>query len=109
MIAMSEQEPEKDGLRILTSHDDVGVGAAEQLKRKRLRRDDNRKLASEGISRDGIDRRSGRPTWEEMVFDHENDRYQKRVIFKDTGELVFPPKDERLSEHQGYGHAKPKA
>jgi len=40
-----------------------------------------------------------------MVFDHENDRYQKTVTVKETGEVIVR-KDKRLSEHQGYGAAR---
>lgn len=109
---MNGQQPEnvavpeasKDGLAI-NVHDDVTL--SERLKRKHYR-GGSHKLASEAVSRDEVDRRSGRPTWEEMVFDHENDHYQKTVIVKDTGELIVW-KDERLSDHQGYGAAKPQA
>lgn len=108
---MSEEEPEnvgvpeviaKDGPTINVQED---VTLSERLKRKHYRA--GGKLASEAVSRDAVDRRSGRPTWEEMVFDHENDRYQKTVTDKETGELIIPKKDVRLSEHQGYGAAKP--
>ncbi len=109
---MNENEPanaetsqdSQDGLAV-NVHDDLKL--SERLGRKHYR-GGSHKLVSEAVSRDGVDRRSGRPTWEEMVFDHENDRYLKTVTVKETGEVIVK-KDERLSEHQGYGAAKLKA
>ncbi len=106
---MNEQEPEnagtpqapQEGLAV-NVHDDVTL--SERLKRKHYR-GGSHKLTSEAVSRDDVDRRSGRQTWEEMVFDHENDRYQKTVTVKETGEVIVR-KDERLSELQGYGAAR---
>lgn len=89
----------QEGLAV-NVHGDVTL--SERLKRKHYR-GGSHKLASEAVSRDDVDRRSGRQTWEEMVFDH--DRYQKTVTVKETGEVIVR-KDERLSEHQGYGAAR---
>lgn len=107
--ATNQQEPEnagtpqapQEGLAV-NVHDDVTLG--ERLKRKHYR-GGSHKLTSEAVSRDDVDRRSGRQTWEEMVFDHEIVRYPKTVTVKETGEVIVR-KDERLSEHQGYGAAR---
>jgi hypothetical protein len=107
--ATNQQEPENAGTPhapqeglVVNVHGDVTL--SERLKRKHYR-GGSHKLASEAVSHDDVDRRSGRQTWEEMVFDHENDRYQKTVTVKETGEVIVR-KDERLSEHQGYGAAR---
>ena len=104
--AMNEQEPElaaasaEDGLRVVTSRDDVTVGvtALKHLKAKQRRASNTGRPAFERDARDEIDRDSGRMTWREQVFDRANDYWSETVIFQDTGEHKFPPKSGRLSE-----------
>jgi len=41
----------------------------------------------------------------QRIIDKENDRYFKRIVDPDTGEVIADV-DKRLSEHQGHGSAK---
>lgn len=60
-----------------------------------------------GHGRDDIDRDTGRPTWKQLTFDRETDRYTETVTVKDTGEVIVK-KDERLSEKgRGKGQELP--
>jgi len=92
---MSVQEPEntpstQDGLRVVTSRDDVTIGVTfgERLGWEKIV-EGGKKPAAWGHSRDDIDRDTGRPTWKELRFDREADRYTETVTVKATGEVII--------------------
>ena len=93
MIAMSEQEPVKDGLRILISRDKVPLGVT-VLKRLIAK---GRTPTFKRDLRDDVDRNTGRPTLKELTFDSKVDRYTETVTVKATGEIIVK-KVYRLSE-----------
>src|SRR5438094_365106 len=94
-------EAPKDGLAI-NVHDELTI--TERLGWKKISAGE-KKSAVWGHGRDDVDRDTGRPTWKQLTFDGETDRYTETVTVKDTGEVILK-KDERLSEHQGRGSAR---
>jgi hypothetical protein len=56
---------------------------------------------------DDLFRKTGRWSRRLQRIDHENDWYDKLVVDPETGEVIREV-HEPLSEHQGYGSAKPK-
>jgi hypothetical protein len=92
-----EQEPAHDGLRLVTSHDDIAVGLTfrERLGWEKIV-EGRKKLAAWAHSRDDVDRKTGRPTWKQLTFDREVDRYTETITVKATGEVIVK-KDYALS------------
>jgi hypothetical protein len=78
-----EQEPAHDGLRLVTSNDDVAVSLTfcERLGWEKIVVG-RKKLAAWGHSRDDVDRKTGRPTWKQLTFDRDVDRYTETVTIK---------------------------
>jgi hypothetical protein len=58
-----------------------------------------KKPAAWGHGRDDEDRDTGRPTWKQLTFDREVDRYTETVTVKATGEVIIK-KDYPLSEKE---------
>jgi hypothetical protein len=107
MSDIQEPEPSEDKTKsepvLINVHEDV-LPITERLKAL-LRRGGRQKPASKSDGRDEIDRDTDRPTWRELRFDYENNRYYETVTFKDTGEVKLT-KDEPLRGHQGRGSAR---
>ena len=64
-----------------------------------------RKIRYERLSGDDFYKKSGRWNKQERIIDRENDRYMKKIIDSETGD-VRRHCDETLSKHQGHGSAK---
>ncbi|HEV8224495.1 MAG TPA: hypothetical protein VGP74_04495 [Rubrobacteraceae bacterium] len=95
---LENRESAHDGLRLVSSHDDIAVGLTfrERLGWEKIV-EGRKKLAAWGHSRDDVDRKTGRPTWKQLTFDREVDRYTETVTVKATGEVIVK-KDYQLSE-----------
>ena len=59
----------------------------------------------EALYADDLHRKSGKWMYREMVVDRRANRYQERVIDRDTGVVVHAC-DEPLTRHQGHGTAR---
>jgi hypothetical protein len=95
---MSEHEPQnagtlQDGLSV-NVHDEVSI--TERLGWKKIV-EGQKKTAAWGHGRDDVDHDTGRPTWKQLTFDREVDRYTETVTVKPTGEVVIK-KEYPLSE-----------
>jgi hypothetical protein len=90
---MNEQEPE-NATTPQAPQDEVSI--TERLGWKKII-EGQKKTAMWGHGRDDVDRDTGRPTWKQLTFDREVDRYTETVTVKATGEVIIT-KDYPLRE-----------